>query len=142
MVNDGYSWVRRNEDCLRERFLKQPNDPTLVVHIAEDTPLLVRLAKKSAKTAREQRADILKLRERLGLIADETGYKKLEILSSWTSRERAPPLRERGSTQDRQRGEDLPARETPLPTRYRAPEIYPCRKTDCGSMRAAFLAGR
>jgi hypothetical protein len=85
LLNDGYSWVRRNEDCLRERFLKQPNDPTLVVHVAEDTPLLARLAKKSAKTTKEQRADILELRARLRCMADEAGYKKLEIYGHHTA---------------------------------------------------------
>ncbi|HEY0107711.1 MAG TPA: DUF4062 domain-containing protein [Rhizomicrobium sp.] len=79
LLNDGFSWLRRNEAHLRERFARRPQDATCVLHIAADNPLLSRIARKSGKSLAEQRADIRELDARLRALAADTGYEKLEI---------------------------------------------------------------
>ena len=79
LLNDGFSWLARNAAAMRERFLKSPNAKTIFLHVAADSPMLSYIARKSGKSPREQRNDINELRGRLFALAQETGYRNLEV---------------------------------------------------------------
>jgi hypothetical protein len=79
LVNDGFSWLKRNLEAIRERFLKIPSARTIVLHVGANSPMLSYIAKKSGKSLREQRRDIEQLRARLRELAVETNYHNLEM---------------------------------------------------------------